>query len=264
MAKLNTPLTFTGALGDLSAYTMRGVDSIILRRKGGASKDKIKKSPAFALTRLNNAEFSGRARGSKYLMRALQFIKPLADYNIAGPLNAILKPVQEADHSSELGKRSVFLSRMPHVIDGFSLNQKTRLETVLRCSLQVKVNKETGHVSVNLPELIPGINLVIPAYRQYFQILLSVGLVPDLILGDAGYMPVVEGSDGYIPVLQTTPWFPANGTVSPSQLEITLESPMIEHATLVVALGICFGDLQPDGRMAQVRHAGHARIIAAV
>ena len=42
MAILKGPIKYTGNLDDLSAYTMRGTDKIILRRKGGASALQIK------------------------------------------------------------------------------------------------------------------------------------------------------------------------------------------------------------------------------
>ena len=74
---------------------MKGSDKIILRTKGGASKEKIKKGKEFATTRRLNSEFGGRAVASKYIMRSLFPLKALADYNIAGPLNALIKPIQD-------------------------------------------------------------------------------------------------------------------------------------------------------------------------
>jgi len=98
MAHISKGIVFTGSLANVSAYKMRGSDKIILRTKGGPSKKKIKHSPNFQNTRLLNAEFGGRATATKWIRKALRPLLPLADYNIAGPLNALLKPIQLMEH----------------------------------------------------------------------------------------------------------------------------------------------------------------------
>lgn len=41
MAKIKHNPAFTGSPGTVSAYTMQGVEGIVLRRKGGPSKEQI-------------------------------------------------------------------------------------------------------------------------------------------------------------------------------------------------------------------------------
>lgn len=124
MAKLTSDIQFTGSLGNLSAYKMRGIDHTILRTKGGPSSAQIKKDPAFDVVRRNNAEFSGRAAASRWIMRMMWPQKALADYNIAGPLNALVKPIQELDKESAFGQRNIVLSKNKLLLQGFSLNRK--------------------------------------------------------------------------------------------------------------------------------------------
>ncbi len=85
MAKLASNLSFTGSLGNLSAYKMRGVEGTVVRIKGGATKKKIKEPPVFERTRELNAEFGGRATGSKWMMQAMWPQKALADFNPKTP-----------------------------------------------------------------------------------------------------------------------------------------------------------------------------------
>jgi hypothetical protein len=61
MARLISEIQFTGSLGNLSAYQMRGEKSVILRTKGGPSRRLIKTSKKFDLVRRYNAEFGGRS-----------------------------------------------------------------------------------------------------------------------------------------------------------------------------------------------------------
>lgn len=162
MALLDSEFSFTGPLGNLSAYRMRGTDKIVIRRKGGASKKQIKTSPTFVNTRRVNAEFGGRAFASKWIMHMLYHVKPLADYNIAGPLNAILKPTQDLDTTNKYGERSVLHSQKRHLLHGFSLTRKTTFESVLRAPLTYELSREMMSAEIHLPELIHGINFHTP------------------------------------------------------------------------------------------------------
>lgn len=58
MATLEGGIEFTGSVGMLSAYRMKGSDKIILRKKGGPKKKQVLTSQKFKRTRENMAEFS--------------------------------------------------------------------------------------------------------------------------------------------------------------------------------------------------------------
>ena len=77
----------------MSFYKVRGSDQIYIRKKGGPSRAKVKEGSTFINTRRNNDEFGGRAAASSWIMLMLQPLKPLGDYNIAGPLNSLLVPI---------------------------------------------------------------------------------------------------------------------------------------------------------------------------
>jgi hypothetical protein len=58
-------IPFIGSLGTLSAYKRKDSDKIILRGKGGPSKEQIKNGAQFELTRHNISEFGGRSKAAK-------------------------------------------------------------------------------------------------------------------------------------------------------------------------------------------------------
>ena len=68
MAKLISGLSFTGTLSNMSAYKMRGHDGIILRTKGGPSKQNIKDWPSFLVTGCNNMEFGDHSTAASWTM----------------------------------------------------------------------------------------------------------------------------------------------------------------------------------------------------
>jgi hypothetical protein len=100
-------IKFIGPLGDLSAYRMKGVDKIVVRTNGGATKEHIKKARSAAGTRRTNKEFSGCSNIGKAIREVLQAQKPLADYNYSGYINGLMKVVQAQDKVSDLGERNI-------------------------------------------------------------------------------------------------------------------------------------------------------------
>ena len=134
MAGQEAGFGFTGSLHNISACKRGDMDTIIIRSKGGPSKRMINSQPSFDLTRRNNNEFGGRSTASRWIRRILYPLKPLSDYNISGPLNSTLKPIQQMDTVSEPGKRNIGLSKNPRLPEGFQLNRRNLFESVLSCA----------------------------------------------------------------------------------------------------------------------------------
>ena len=59
MAIVKGAFQMTGSIRGVSFYTVRGSEKVIMRTKGGASKEKIKSSPKFEGLRKQQKEFGG-------------------------------------------------------------------------------------------------------------------------------------------------------------------------------------------------------------
>src|ERR1700759_3108156 len=92
---------FTGRLGPSSVYKMRGHSKLVIRTPGGASKSRIKNHRNFEATRSLNREWTLVTRAAKDIRLGLSAIRQLADYNISGPLNALIKKIQTSDNVNE-------------------------------------------------------------------------------------------------------------------------------------------------------------------
>lgn len=97
MGKLTEEITFTGSVGNVSAYRMKGSDKIIFRKKGGGFSKTIKTSASCANIRKINAEFGGRSAATRLIRRAIGMIKALAHFTFTGHLNALVRPVHVED-----------------------------------------------------------------------------------------------------------------------------------------------------------------------
>src|SRR5438105_10794885 len=105
MAKIKGPFDFSGSVGGYVVYRLPGSDKMIVRTKGHVSKKKRRKSPSYSLVRKNQAEFGGRGTASSWIRAALTGQTALKKFGASYMLNPRLKPLQEMDSSSELGRR---------------------------------------------------------------------------------------------------------------------------------------------------------------
>jgi hypothetical protein len=259
MAILDSAFGFTGPLGNLSAYKMRGSDKIILRRKGGASADKIKNDPVFENTRRGNSEFSGRSAATKWLRWALFDHIHVADYRFMGTLNGLLKPIQEMDTASAWGTRNVYLSKNPQLLEGFTLNQRDVLESFVRAPLSCTLSRDEVRGSVSIPDLYAGINFFCRLPHPYFRITASLGMVPDLQYTENGYIPMATGLP-VKPETISTEWFAVGEPFESTTLEVYCDQAVPEHVTLILTVGIHFGAPSAMGKLQPVR-AGAARLM---
>lgn len=266
MAKLDAGLLFTGTLQNISAYKMRGSGKIILRMKGGASKEKIQTDPNFDIPRRNYTEFGGRSTTSKWILRALQPLKPVADHSLSGALNRLLKPVQEMDTAGEFGRRSVAVSRYPGLLEGFSLNRETSLEAVVQNPLSFINQRDTLSAKVEVPALIPGINFTPQSRYSVYRIVAVLGIVPDLFYNEKSGRYVPGGDfDGISIQTAMSEWFPVKSGSVPVTLSLQLPAgPQSGSFSLVLSAGICYG--QPGARSVTdvVKYNGCGRILSVV
>ena len=178
MAKLTSLLSFHGTLDGISVYEMEGVDQPVVRRKGGAAKEKIHHDPCFAGTRRGMAEFGGRGTASRYVQNAFSPLRP--GHGTTGTINKLLRAVQQLDTASPLGRRNIALSLCPELLQGLNISKRLLLDRVLHHALSCQLFKDSGTASVALPPLIPGFNILHPATHPFFKVVAVLGLMPDL------------------------------------------------------------------------------------
>jgi hypothetical protein len=258
MAKLNSEFSFTGSLGEISAYRMRGVDGIVLRKKGGPTKKQIATSPRFETMRRGNAEFGGRSTMSKAILDALHPLKSLADINSMSALNAHLKPIQERDVLSEYGKRCIELSKHHRLLLGFSFNKKNPIESFLLTPIHSSFDEENGTVTMHIPEIIPGITFRNFGQYPYYRFILAIGEVTDLIWTSNGYKPSGVELRNYSSYA-CSDWKPSRAATSATDLSLSLPHKAKNgQMTYVAGVGICFGQVSEKGVIAS--RFGAARV----
>jgi len=268
MAILKSQLQFTGSLGQLSAYTARGSDKIILRTKGGPSKEMILKAPQFQNTRRNMEEFRGRVKASQFIMQALLPFKAAMDYNINASLHKILKPIQDLDTGSEWGKRNVCVTRKPILLEGLSINKKNSLESVIQTPLSCSFQQDIATATITIPELIPGLNFhTLPGGARegaqpfpFYRLIVAIALVPDVVYTKKGYVSAVPDLTSSYVVSETTDWMGASVERPSSSFTLSLDRDIPEVASVVITAGLQFGTA--TGNMIEVaKYFGAGKVL---
>ncbi len=264
MAKVKGETSFIGSIGNNSFYKRRDIDEPLVRSKGGASRKMIKTSDRFINTRRYNKEFGGCSKAGSAIRRALFPLRHMADYNISGPLNAIAKNIQKMDKEGLLGQRSIAFSKYKQWLDGFSYNMKNHISGVVRSPFQFSIVREEGKATVVIPALAPGINFQNKYNNPLFCITAILGIVPDFIYNPdrdifSPKNPKVIGKNSFV----STEWHSSFSPVKEETLVLQVDSSLLanEENTLILAVGIEFGNPLPDQLVQQIKYSGSAIIL---
>ena len=259
MAILKNGLEFSGGLGNLSAYKLPGMKQTIVRTKGGADKKKILNSPSFKLTRDNYTEFGACAKMGGSIRRSMLALAPLADYNYTPMLNSLAKTIQLLDTESPRGERNVILSRHKHLLTGFSLNRNIIFESVVRHPLQFSLDRDHKQALIQLPELMPGVNLMVSKQYPLFRFIVNLGCVTDMrFIGKGYHAGNIVNSSVY------TDWFHASHLFQAMDVSVDLKEKVVisDQMTMILSLGIQMGIQLTDTLVNPVKYGGCAKIIA--
>lgn len=195
-------------------------------------------------------------------MQSLWHQKCLADYNIAGPINVLLKPIQELDNS-EHGQRNILLSKYPRLLEGFSLNRQQFFDSIVRNPLTWTLARNDQSASIHIPALIPAINFHVPGAWPMYSLVATIGIVPDLYYHEFGYRPLSGDYRSTASVVAFTDWYTVMNGSPATVLDIQYPvAPPDEHYSVILAIGIRFGTMRDATMVEQVPYVGAAKVLA--
>jgi hypothetical protein len=263
MQQIHPSILMAAKAQGFSVYTMRGSDKLIMRRKRGPNKAKIKSSPRYVNMRRNSTEFGGRATAGKWIFKVIRPVKHIADYSVISSLNSILKPIQELDTTSEWGQRHVLLTKDPQLIRGFNLNRKTGLESVILPGINYTLSPQSLSARVMIPALLPESNFFNPGNFSWYRISAVLGLVPDIIYTKNGYTPA-DGIDELPLASSDTEWnFYKDGSAA-TEMELTLPSGNLSSCSMILVVGVSFGIVRKVNYIQPVKYTGAGKILGII
>lgn len=264
MARLEGSIQFTGKLGDFIAYKRSDSDRIIIRLKGGPTAERVKEAPEYINTRRNNSEFSGRSKASKWVRRAIRNVLDISDYAIAGVLTGRMIRAQREDEQSEWGKRNVLLSKTPQLLEGFPLNRRINMETLISSPLRYQLSRKERSAPLQLPQLIPGLSFHPRKDFPLYQISVVLAVVPDLFYHPVEYAPAA-GYDYHQFKTWDSAWHAtAKGSDAETvdlKLDLTLPD---QHHSLVLVVALRYGRMLGANEVQVVKRIGAGKIVGVV
>lgn len=262
MAFLSGGFEFTGSFGNMSAYRMKGTDKIVLRKKGGASKKRIKTAPEFARTRENNAEFGGCANTVRSIRHALFPLNKLANYNFTPTLTLLAKNIQLLDTVNERGKRMVNFSQFRYMLEGFQLNKEIIFDSVVKYPLKGIIERETGSATIEIPHLHPQLNLDFPWEAPLYRFVIGLGVFTDSAFNGRDYK-----DKKVLPKADTvyTEWLPVQQAFEAQRFTLQLNSldGIDDMKSMILSIGIEMGMPVTNTFIQPVKYAACAKILAA-
>ena len=282
MARVKNLDQITGSLKNLSFYTRKGSDTIYVRTKGGASKEKIKRDPAFEGLRRVNKEFGGCAKMSKQIRMAFYGLEHVAEINLAAQLSKLAKDIQKTDTEHPVGERTIQLSDYRYLLQGFDFGRNTRFHSLLRVPLSCTIHRDSRQATVRIPAFACsfGLNLTNHSAYTQFRIRAALGIVTDMALNPANqtYEPVHDTLGQGFQTCSTA-WLSTRGTVQEQELQLSLvtvseqatqsdpltnPTALSKADTLVLTLILELGAPDAQGNIMPVRGAGGGAIVATV
>lgn len=267
MAVIKGPFEITGSIKGVSFYKQAGSDKVIMRTKGGPSKEKIAKSPNFEKLRMHQQEWGGCVKMSAALKRAVFSTSALSDFNVSAAFNGLSKELQKCDTVQSTGKRNIELTKRKYVLDGYSFNRKNSFNTLLRVQISQKTERNELRATVQIPAIHCAAHLNNYYNHPYFRIVIMLGSVSDMVYTEEmnEYAPICRELHGNGKSAQTE-WFSTGSTLEPQTIELSIDEYyrqfLNNDVTLLLSIGIEFGKpgftLEPQ----PVKHSGAALILA--
>ncbi|MEN9910283.1 MAG: hypothetical protein RLZZ540_3442 [Bacteroidota bacterium] len=149
MGKLSSFIKLEGTLDGLTFYKAQG--GYMVRTKGGVSKKRIMKDPAFARTRENLSEFGSNAKSGKLIRDSVGILLNRAkDSKLSSRMLQLMNKIKDLDSTSPRGKRIVANGlNTPEgkaLLKGFDFNDKASLAAVLHAPYTL--NTTTGAITI--------------------------------------------------------------------------------------------------------------------
>lgn len=161
MAKFEGIFEIKGTVQGMTFFKSK--DGLLIRKKGGVDKKRIKSDPAFQRTRENGSEFGHNAKMGQLVRKSVaNFLSLAKDYRVSSRMSQSMSKVKNLDFDSLRGERKVWIGLESdlgkQVLEGFDFNLNSPFNSVFRG--QYALDEATGVFTI--ADFNPSTNLKIP------------------------------------------------------------------------------------------------------
>jgi len=216
MAKQTGLVKYSGTLGGVRHFKIKGLEGDYAGLAGGPTAEQINNDAAFIRTRENMSEFGGCASAAKSIRVGLaQIIKQMSDSQLTGRLTALMKEVQLGDTTSPRGQRSIIVSNAIGQPAGIDYNKNLSLSSVFNAPYTLTSTVTRDSATFTIPAFNPASYINAPAGATHFRLVNAINVISDwqFSSGSGKYEPVEPSLStlndvqysGYLDLSTTTP-----------------------------------------------------------
>ena len=266
MAIVKGIMTMNGGVGNVTFYTQRGTNKVIMRTKGGATREKIAANPKFEGLRKHQKEFGVCSKFGKYTRSAFGDLRRVADYNLSAVLTGIGRNIMKLDTTSEAGKRALCLSQNKGALEGLNFNRTNPLTSVLRVFPRVDLDRENLRGVFTIPRINTDMDLMNFQKLPFFRLNVAIGAMTDMAYNPTTgkYEPMVIEMYG-ISVTLTGKWYSTRSVLPEHSLTVALPVERTEFLTpnvsILLSMAVEFGNVGTDGEPVEVKYAGSGKVV---
>ena len=163
MAKQTGLVKYSGTMGGVRHFKIKGLQGDFAGMAGGPSGEQINSAPEFLRTRENMNEFGGCATAGKSLRVGLsQIIKQMSDPQMTGRLTAVIEKINLEDGTEARGYRAILISQQRQYLKGFAFDKSVSLGGVFVAPFTISNTVPRDPASLTVPDFNPECRIACP------------------------------------------------------------------------------------------------------
>jgi len=180
MAKQTGLMKYSGTMGGVRHFKIKGLTGDFAGLVGGPSGEQIATAPEFVRTRENMNEFGGCATIGKSIRTGLsQVIKQMSDPQMTGRLTAIMKKINLEDGTEARGYRAILVSQQKQYLKGFAFDKNVNLDSLFVAPYTIANTAARDAATLTVPAFNPANLINAPAGATHFRLLVALASISD-------------------------------------------------------------------------------------
>ena len=238
MAKQKGLVKYTGTLGDVRHFKIKGQQGYFAGLVGGPTDTQVKTAPEFQRTRENMNEFGGCAKAVRIALS--EVLNGMTDPQCTGRLTSIMKKINLEDGTEARGVRKVEISSQRIYLYNFGFDKNVSFASIVYIPYATTHDIDRLKANLTTVAVNPTDYLNAPAGATHFRFINAIGVVSDFIYNDA--TKTYEPSNGALNELSNTTYgayMPLNTAYAGENLDVSL--PVGTVMTADVSVLHCIG-----------------------
>tara|TARA_R110002096_G_scaffold422429_4_gene628894 strand:+ start:3597 stop:4400 length:804 start_codon:yes stop_codon:yes gene_type:complete len=237
MARQTGLMRYSGTMGGVRHFKIKGLQGDFAGLSGGPSAEQIATDPAFKRTRENMNEFGGSAIAGKSLRTSIAgLIRNNGDSQVTGRITAIMKKINLEDGSEARGQRAILVTVAPQYLDGFEFNKYTAFNGAFNAPYTITPTAARDSSTLAISSFNPLDRMYIPAGATHFKIINAIAVLSDFEYNSTtGVYEPKDGTTNGLTDVQDSGYLPVNTVTGAISVVSTLPgSPTISADVSVV------------------------------